>query len=296
MPDLLQIDAQGAPAFLPLTFPAFRNALLAAGHDTSIIAFGVVDGHEPIALGLAQLDGATAQVLSLFTVAAYRNRGLASALIRQLDSASRSAGAAALELRYMTGRASEAPLTRLLDKQGWAAPEPRMLFLRAHRRPLDQVPHWIRQPVAPKDMRVFAWRDLTRDAELRLRACHAAQPWVPPELDPFAPQPNDPPFDPDTSLGLQWGDDVAGWMITHRISQDTMRYSQWCIHPGLRRGAAGAYLLGEAIRRQLTTTDVPWLQLGVFTHNHVMLRFLERHLHPYFNERFYSVGRRKQLA
>lgn len=296
MADLLPIDARTAPAFLQLTYPAFRATLLAAGRDPSVIAFGAREAGKPAALALAQRDGDAVQVLSLFTAAGSRGRGLAGRTLALVEQEARVAGAGVMGLKYMTGRASEVPLTRLLDKQEWAAPEPRMLFLRARARPLDEAPRWIREPAAPQDMTVFAWRDLDKAAEQRLRDQHAVQPWVAAELDPFAAHPWDPPYDRDTSVGLNHGGDVVGWMITHRISPDTMRYSQWCIHPELRRGAAGGFLLAEAIRRQLLLTQVTWLQLGVYTDNRTMLRFLDRHLGGYFSDRYYSMGRIKALA
>lgn len=296
MPELLHIDGRSAPAFAQLTYPAFRQALLAAGQTPSVIAVGALEQGTPVALALAERDGDCVRVLSLFTAAQWRKQGLAGSVLAMVEQVARSTGADAMELKYMSGRPSDAALTRLLDKQAWEAPEPRMLFLRAHRRPLEETPRWIREPAVPGGMTVFAWKDLDKDAELRLREDHARQPWVAPELDPFNAQPWDPPYDGKTSVGLACGDDVVGWMITHRISQDTMRYSQWCIHPGLRRGAAGGYLLAEAIRRQLLLTDVPWLQLGVYLHNRTMLRFLERHLDGYFSERYFSIGRRKALV
>lgn len=292
---MLAIDERLAPAFLQLTYPAMRPALLCAGRDPSILAFGAQDDGLPVALALGYVQDGAVQVLSLFTAEEYRNRGVASGLLASLELTALGAGAGRLELTYMTGRASEPALTRVLDKQHWSAPEKRMQFLKAHTRPLDQAPRWIRVATAPVGACAFPWHELDAKAGQRLRDSQARNPWVPREVDPFVILPSEPPFDRDTSIGLLYRGELAGWLITHRIAPDTIRYSRWCVHPDLRRGAAGPFLLAEAIRRQITRTDATGLQLGVKADNRVMFRFLERHLAGCFFDSWCSMGRSKQL-
>ena len=95
-------------------------------------------------------------------------------------------------------------------------------------------------------------------------------------LTPFQEAPR---LEPRVSLGLRQEGEVAGWIIAHRVSHDTLQYSTLFVKPELQRLGVGLALMVEARRRRMAT-DYEFAIFAVDPRNHRMLELVERRLAP----------------
>lgn len=87
-------------------------------------------------------------------------------------------------------------------------------------------------------------------------------------------------MEPLNSLGLRYRGRLIGWMVTHRVAADTIRYSTLFVAERFRARARGISLLSAAIQRQIVS-PVTNYTFAVAAENAAMLRFVQRHLQPY---------------
>lgn len=66
----------------------------------------------------------------------------------------------------------------------------------------------------------FPWQEITPEERLNLQKQQETSLWIPDELSPFKHEEN---LEPLNSLGLRYEGEVVGWVITHRLSPDTIR-------------------------------------------------------------------------
>ncbi|MFM2303090.1 MAG: hypothetical protein RLZZ135_496 [Cyanobacteriota bacterium] len=236
-----------ASAYQSFTFPLFRPHLQVLKLESSIVAIAATDGHQPIGLALAkiQADGSSsAEILSIFVAPAYRRQGIGTALLRQLESELRSQGCTQLELVYTTGKPTTFALERLLTVCQWTAPQPQMLVGRAKIcSGMMQAP-WMRTAF-PADYDLFSWLEITPAERTTLQ--QQAKDWIPSQLMPFQFEQD---LEPLNSLGLRYQGEVVGWIITHRLSADTIRYTSGFVRPDLQKRGRYISLIANAIQIQ----------------------------------------------
>ena len=77
---------------------------------------------------------------------------------------------------------------------------------------------------------------------------------------------------------------VSGWVITHRIAADTVRYTSLFVRKELRTRNCGLLLLTESILRQRDLIGIDSFGVfGVYFDNKSMIRFLKRSMAPYLD-------------
>lgn len=91
------------------------------------------------------------------------------------------------------------------------------------------------------------------------------------------------PAEPLNSLGLRYDDQLVGWMVTHRVATDAIRYSTMFVEKRFQRLGRGISLLSQSILRQ-AENSVPYCLFAVADDNPAMLQFVQRHLQPYLRE------------
>ena len=77
---------------------------------------------------------------------------------------------------------------------------------------------------------LFYWRDLTKEEEKRIEF-QRKQSTFPADVYPLA---HKKLVEYSNSLGLRYHGEVVGWMITHRIDKNTIRYSAFYLDRDLR--------------------------------------------------------------
>jgi GNAT superfamily N-acetyltransferase len=82
------------------------------------------------------------------------------------------------------------------------------------------------------------------------------------------------------SLGLRHQGEAIGWIVTHRVAPDTIRYSSLFVDAKYQKLGRGISLLSQSIQRQIAS-EIENYTFSVAWENQPMIKFLERHLRPY---------------
>ncbi|RPJ59092.1 MAG: GNAT family N-acetyltransferase [Acidobacteria bacterium] len=253
------LDSSVADECEAMTFPLFRHLLLlypaprypTDGDRRNVQPIGTVAfaGNHVVGLALAAIpvdSREEAELLSLFVNPHWRQHGIASELIRRLEDELRGMGVARVEATYMTGKPSIAIVERLLAGCGWDPPVVRTVTVRFTPEEARATP-WFGRKLLPRGAEVFEWARVTAEEMERLKASNDASPWIAEGLEPWAHSAMG--FDAASSLGLRLGDDIAGWVINHRIWADTLRFTCSFMRADLARRAAILPLYTESIAR-----------------------------------------------
>jgi GNAT superfamily N-acetyltransferase len=235
-PEISLLAASDGAAVAQMTFPAYRHFLSlepAARHaedgDRRIVqpmaTLARVDGR-PVGLALAELptaDQAPPELLSLYVTSTFRNRGVATALLAQLEDELARRRFSRIEAVYTTGTPTVASLERVLAKRGWESPRGRAVTLRFTPDQAAAMPWYGRVELSESDYQIFPWRELAREERRRLVQSHVDRPWVPTLLEFWRHDRHG--FDELSSLGLRFRGEVVGWMINHRLAPDLVRFT-----------------------------------------------------------------------
>jgi len=289
-----------------LTFPAYRHLLALArtlrhpgeGDQWPILPLGVVArlGGRIIALALAEVPvepgGASPELLSLYVDPDHRGKGVATRLVEAVEQVVSARGFGAIEAVYTTGRASQPAVERIFEKRGWQPPERRTVSVRFTIEEALAAP-WYGRIGVPEGAEIFPWTGLTADERRRLIESNEAAPWIPASLQPW--RHDRIGFDPDSSLGMRYRGDVVGWVINHRISDDTVRFTCSFMRGDLSRRARILPLYTESVRR-LAASGCRFCTFVTPTVYPPMVEFIERHCRPYASFTGETRGTRKALA
>ncbi len=267
-----RLNANDATAFTGMIFPGMAARLSELDTARQNIAVGALDGGVPVGLAYGEIaDDRTGHVRSLLVMAPYRGRGIGTALLEAIETEFEYAGCDAAQVTYMSGRASTPALERVLGKRGWSQPEPETLICKTDLRMLEwsayRRPTWL-----TGDYELFRWADITLEDREEIARTQAEESWVPEDLMPFQYE-ND--SDPLTSLGIRYRGRPAGWLITHRIAPDTIRYTCSFIRKDLQGRFRIAPIYQEAFRRQ-TEAGIPNAIWMVPYRHQSMIRFVKK--------------------
>jgi GNAT superfamily N-acetyltransferase len=229
-----------------MTFPIYR-AYLSGREDAGapMVVVTARDGVTPAGLLVAELDGANARVVSLFVHPRFRNRGCARRMFDVLDQLLERAGIRRVVVGYAAGSLS-APTAAFLLRRGFSGcTESGTCYELRHSDGLEALiarrDRWL-----PARLDTAPWISLDAVARRRIQLSQAARPWYPNSLSPFR---HEARIEPETSLALLAGGEVAGWAIGHRIQEDTVHYATIFVRPDLRNLGAGAGLFFTALSR-----------------------------------------------
>ena len=276
-----------------LTFPSYQQQLQQMGSAT--IAVGASLMQQPIGLALAEIkpesDGISAKVLSLFVKERYRNSGIGAALMAKLEAKLLAKGCDKVELVYMSGKPSTIALEKVLTKLNWGKSQSRMLVCKSTTDKIATAP-WLQKYKLTSAYTLLPWIDLVPRDRRKIYQRQQEQEWYPETLNPFN---NVDRLEPLNSLCLLYHGDVIGWMITHRIDPNTIRYTSLFIRKDLQKVGRAIPILANAIKRQVNSEVVK----GIWTvamDNEPMVQFVKRRLSPYLTSLTETKGRQKLLV
>ncbi|MBW4508807.1 MAG: GNAT family N-acetyltransferase [Scytonematopsis contorta HA4267-MV1] len=271
-----------AATYQGFTFPSYRFLLQEFQPDSSTLAIAAVDEvNKPVGLGLAESSSESefAEILSIFVSPNYRNRGIGNGIIAKLQEELYLRGCSGARLSYTTGQPTTKALERILQKQDWLSPQAQQIVCKWNCQ-VTQVP-WLQKSFRlPSEFKIFPWVEITDEERLALKKEQEENPWIPSDLDPFI---NEEDFEPLNSLGLKYHEKVVGWLLTHRISPDTIRYTCSFVRPDLQRMGRVIPLYQEATQRQSQIPDIPNVIWTVPASHPAMINFAKRHMAPYLN-------------
>ncbi|MBI3862612.1 MAG: GNAT family N-acetyltransferase [Planctomycetia bacterium] len=273
-PQAILLNGADAAAWAHLTFPSYVRFL--TDPDSSIVVVGVRAWGRPAALGLARVDGESAEILSLYVVPDWRRQKLGTAVWKLIESELSQRGVRSAFATF--SHPDVDVLQTFCGHCGWTAPVPSMHLVFAERWGVEGIPCFARLTGRP-DWQLFPWAELTpRERELIEARLAAGE--VPYALNPFI---DDAYFEPATSLGVRQEGAVVGWQVNHRLAPVMHRFTATWVAavPGSARMAM--WLMGESVRRYLAQ-DIPRAVMGIQAGNARMLEFFDRRLRPHMSE------------
>jgi GNAT superfamily N-acetyltransferase len=268
-----------AASYERLTYPTYRPRLSALDHDGSTVAMGVHLDSQSIGLVLAETstDRKSAEILSLFVVPEHRGHGLGKTLLAYMEEELYQRGCSQVNLVYVSNAATPA-LEIILKQRNWSTPQIRMLVCSG---PIINIKDasWLKlHNLLPSGYTIFPWVELTLQERELIQKQQAISPWYPEILSPFK---EEEAIEPLNSLGLRYQNQVVGWMITHRVAADTVRYTKLFVREDLQPLGRAISLLSAAIKLQLESRETTKAVFTVVANNTPMVRFVYRRLAPY---------------
>lgn len=272
------LDRVTIQPYLHLTYPIWRTRLQQSEDWESMIAVGITINSQPVGLAIAniQIQTGKAQIVSIYVRPEYRQRGIGGLLLQSLSRELQRLGSRQLELRYTASATTTVALEKLLTRQGWSTPQPKMLVCYTTAERIKKAP-WLYSCRLPATFSIFPLVELTNREYQEIQQQQARSPWYPEILSPFS---SDLPIEPSNSLGLRYQGKVAGWMATHRIAPDTIRYTNLFVRQDLQKMGRAIPMLAEAIKLQLKS-DIPRYTYATEIANKSMVKFVRRRLQPF---------------
>ena len=261
-----------------LTFPNLAQQAQVRPLGEPLLSVSAELAEGPVGLIVAEYAsvGDAARILSWYVLPAQRGHGIGGALLTQMEQSAARAGATRLEIAFRADLADARVITRLLDRRGWATPQPWMLIFTTTMDRMAQVP-WLARCRLPNGYEIFSWRELTEEDRASILERQSHHRWYPEVLSPFQ---HENLIEPLNSLGLRYHGEVVGWLITHRSALDTVQYTALYVRRDLQRLGRGLALIAEALRRQIAS-DVPKGVCQVDAKRRAMLDYIRRRFGPY---------------
>ncbi|MFK0730075.1 MAG: GNAT family N-acetyltransferase [Gloeotrichia echinulata GP01] len=277
--DILQ-DAT-ATKYERFTFPAFRYVLQNIEIEKSVIAIAASDLEQPLGLVIAEIrqDDQSAQVHSIFVEPTHRSAGIATALLTRLEAEVSKRRCTKMEMVYSTGKPTTPALERLLQKCHWAPPRTRMLLCKGNVQKVMQAPWITKYSRLPSAYQIFPWVEITDQERQAIQKQQETEPWIPEDLVPFQYESN---LEPLNSLGLRYQGQVVGWLINHRLTSDTIRYTCSFVRKDLQKMGRIISLYAEAAKRQYEAKVINCIWTVPMEHES-MVNFVKQRWFPYLN-------------
>lgn len=298
-PDDGRLAGKTFPVYVPLLSLAPRPLHPEQGDAQVMQPLALVARRGGRELGMALLAlpagpaGGPARLLSVFVDGGERRRGLGGRLIDAAQEAAAAQGAAALETVYTTGKPAIPHFERLLAARGWSSPRGRTLSVRV--KPAAAYAAGLLDPRRlahqVRGLQIAPWSEIPQSEKDALRESHAAgnESWIAPYLAPWRFDRHG--YDP-SSVGARSEGKIVGWVITHRISADTVRLTCSFMHPEL--SPQGKILpLYDATLRQLLPRS-RWCSFVTPFDYPPMIAFIRRRLVPIAD--FVGETRESRLA
>ena len=91
-------------------------------------------------------------------------------------------------------------------------------------------------------------------------------------------------IEPINSLILRCNNNIAGWLTTHRIASDIIRYTRMFVDPDFQPLSRSILMLLKAIELQVQSQEkIPKATFIVNSENTQMIKFTKKRLMPYLD-------------
>lgn len=281
--EFVPLDIAKATLYEKLTYPIFRPRLGNLIPNSSMVAVGVHSSSKPAGLVLAECNRSWGEILSLFVVPEHRHCGLGKALLSSIEQEIYRRGCSQAKLIYMASDTTPY-LEQILARCNWSAPQPRMLVgsstcMSGDNTPLvSAIKDCLNRYFLPPAFSLFPWMELTSLEREAIQKQQGNLRWYPDILCPFK---EEDIIEPCNSLGLRYQDQVVGWVITHRVAVDTVRYTSLFVRQDLQRLGRAIPLLLTSFLLQSETKEATKAVFTVAVDNTPMIRFVHRRISPY---------------
>lgn len=255
--------------------------------ETANVIFAAFVDSKVIGIILCKLNAAfkLGEIEWVFVVEEYRNRKVATMLFQRLTEE-------IVQIHYqllLFSFSSESKFSKVFESffasLNWYPPTVSHIHCRFDGFSFN--PPWLQTSfqAEPSDFFIFPWKELSHFERERIEH-QLEKGMVPQAISPFKDEVG---VENLNSLGLRHKGAVIGWMITHRVTEDTIKYSSLYIQRQWQQVGIAIKLLSESIKLQ-KLSDVKWaiLEVSVNLTEKSWMRFVERRLIPYALEVTYT--------
>lgn len=261
-----QLNANSVTAWLHLTSPLLRSYTIAAlsldgANGSRFVALALEQSsHEQIGLLLAEvMDWSTegqapAQRLcihSLSVATPYRRQGFGQLLLTQAEQWAIAHHLSGLHLPIpLQAKSSEAMLKMTSSKQGWTSTPGKVVVGLSVSAAVETLLRRL-EAVVERQSRNASWQiapfpgELTTALQERITRAEQAEAAIPFDLDRESHQ-----WQPavDYCRIVQSEGKIIGWLITHFVSADCLRYAKFWVDPGWEQSGAPLAMLASVMR------------------------------------------------
>lgn len=283
--DLGSLDSASLQEYDKLTTEHSRPCLRSQHPDglteTISIAIAVKEEEKPVALILASLIPIfhSAEIHSFNVLGSHLQIALGVELLTFLENELIKEKCKIAFFTYPEDNYYSLFLEKILRERNWKGPRYFKIYLRFISAAFH--PPWLRNDYTyPPYFHAFPWSELTKEDIKHIHFLES-QDLAPKTISPFSKQEK---IDFSNSLGLRYKGKVVGWMITHRIAPDTIRYVSLFILKEFEKLGPSIKLLCDSIILQ-QKGDVPWadFELNLEQSPISWIKFVKRRLVPYAN-------------
>lgn len=290
--------------------PAQIDISIAPGADITTVAHltysslpAIVSRHPETKLAIARDDGfpcglavatpgpnSDVELVSVYVPPLYRRQGLGTRLLGELEECFRRGGYR-VGAHFTTVRPDDQGVLHFLKKSGWDTVRLQGLICRTSVANAFETP-WLVRARIPAGYKVVPWTTVSEHArpqiESGLTSARNSDNWVPHDLNPYSFEDQ---LHKATSLALldeQAGDSVRGWVITHRVSNDLIRWTCSFVAPELQQRGLIVPLWHEVAKRQRAVEGAERFCFTVRMDQPRMARFVTRRMRPWLEALDYS--------
>ncbi|MBI1297271.1 GNAT family N-acetyltransferase [bacterium] len=266
-----RLDETSVQSFILMMAPGLRRSLLERKDEPGQIVLGASFWGQPAGVTVIHIGNDGAQLTDLYVLPAYRQAGIATALLAAAEEEVPRAGVGKIQTHYRPNEHTPA-FERVLAKGGWDPP--RAEYWLFWTRCQCGFNPWLTRYHFRPPYELIPWREVT-DGERQAIAQRGAAGWYPSNLNPFS-RPVDA-WDAETSLVLRYQGEIVGWSLAVREAPDQLQVVIMFVDPPLQRLGRAFMLAGEVFQRYCRgSSEADYCYCRVSAENEPMLRWARR--------------------
>lgn len=279
--------------FSLLAHPALRRQLLQSPGQEKRQHLAATIWGQVVGLLVLTLSPKTkeAELLSLYVKPAWRQKKVAKTLWTEAESWLKKHQAHTCRFQYIQEENDTLSIDQLLTTFGWPPLKLEWVVARSELESAKEDRYLSHPPRFHRGFEYFPWAELTHEEEQCLRNKQNPHMWYPPHLSPFV---HEDRIHYPTSLGLRFQGKLIGWIVSHLMSHDVIRYSSLFVREDFQSRGHSIRLLIRALQLQLET-GIAIASLQMKADNTRMIHFVERKIKPYLQRYYYASVSEKRL-
>jgi hypothetical protein len=233
--------------------------------EYTLIAFGAIDQNQsPLGICLAIIDNPLRflEVLHIEVKKEHQNQHIGRTLLASVQNEGKKHNILFSSFIYQKNSIKSFPIEKILQVNQWKGPRP--FLIQANFDTLAFDPPLLNLNLSyPIGYKEFLWKDLKEkqreDLLYREYQGHFSK-----AISPFKEESN---IEMTNSLGLEYKDRVIGWMITHRVSPEIVRYTALYVEPSHKSKGPIIKLLTDSMilhkkhPTKWAVIEIPYLQV-----------------------------------
>ncbi len=246
-----------------MTPPRFRCCLDGKDPDgvenAKVLLFAAMQEEALAALAVAAIyeEVGSAELFSFEIKEEFRSEELGIEMLQKLEEAAFQGNV--LIITYFLRKTDPiSPLIlKILERKRWSAPK--LFMTRYFFDTIASHPPFYDYPLQlPAGYQIFPWKNLRKEERRKLLKQYDEGHFSA-LVSPFHQEEK---IEPLNSLGLRYKGEVIGWVITHKISSDTLKYASFYVRPEFRYKGVSMCLMVDSMKRQQRST-VKWSVIEV---------------------------------